>query len=220
MTAAATSDSIVLRVARPDELEQVREVLRRIYYPEEGITVSYVHGKQHTLDDERFSLSFVEQGTVVLAEDAAAKKFIGVAIAGPIRPGDPDAMVEEAATTETKKWGDILKLLALLERTADVCGRYELEQAYHLHILAVDPTYRGHALGQRLLQFHMDLAKQLGFKAISGDFTSVFSVKLAEKLGMECISQLALGEYRDENGEKLFEPLDVHQVIKTCVKLL
>ncbi|XP_062550200.1 arylalkylamine N-acetyltransferase-like 2 [Armigeres subalbatus] len=214
------SEDIVLRVARPDELDQVREVLHRIYYPEEGITISYVHGKKHTLDDEKFSLSFVDQGTVVLVEDLRLKKFIGVAIAGPIRPGDPDAMVEEAATTETKKWGDILKLLALLERTADVCGRYGLEKAYHVHIMAVDPTYRGHALGQRLLQFQMDLAKQLGFKAFSGDFTSVVSAKIAEKLGMECISQLSLGDYRDENGEKLFEPQDLYRVIKTCVKLL
>ncbi|XP_065088080.1 arylalkylamine N-acetyltransferase-like 2 [Ochlerotatus camptorhynchus] len=215
-----SSDSLVLRVARPDELDQVREVLHRIYYPEEGITVSYVHNKQHTLDDERFSLSFVEQGTVVLAEDTAAKRFIGISIAGAIYPGDPDLMEQEATTTETKKWSDILKLLALLERTADVCGRYRLEKAYHVHILAVDPTYRGHALGQRLLQFQMDLAKIMGFGAISGDFTSIFSVKLAEKLGMECINQLSLGEYRDEKGQKLFEPQDIHQVIKTCVKLL
>ncbi|XP_055620552.1 arylalkylamine N-acetyltransferase-like 2 [Toxorhynchites rutilus septentrionalis] len=214
------SDSINLRVARPDEVELVREVLRTIYYPEEAITISYMHGSEPTLDDERFSLSFVQQGTVVLAEDSNTSKPMGISIAGPIEPGDPDLMVQEAAITETKKWSDILKLLALLERTADVCGRYGLPRAYHVHILAVDPACRGHALGFRLMQFQIDLARKLGFGAISGDFTSVYSAKIADKLEMECINELSLGDYRDEKSDKLFDPQEAHRVIKTYAKVL
>lgn len=214
------SDRIVLRVARADEVDLVRQTLRTIYYPEEAITISYVHGVEPTVDDERFSLSFVPQGTVVLAEDLdAGGKVVGVSVAGPIQPGDPELMVQEAATTETKKWSDILKLLALLEQTADVCGKFRLEKAYHVHILAVDPTYRGHALGKKVLKFQMNLAEQLGFGAISGDFTSVYSARIAEQLGMECISQFDMEGYRDEQGAQLFKPRDVHKVIKTCVKV-
>ncbi|XP_055532650.1 uncharacterized protein LOC129722869 [Wyeomyia smithii] len=215
-----SSDSIAFRVARPDEIDLVRDVLRTIYYPEEAITISYVHGKEPTVDDERFSLSFVAQGMVVLAEDKNAKTVVGISVAGPIEPGDPDLMIQEAATTDTKKWSDILKLLALLERTADVCGRYKLSKAYHVHILAVDPAYRGHALGLRLMQFQMELAKNFGFEAISADFTSVYSAKIADKLEMENISQLSLADYRDENEEKLFDPQEIHKVIKTYVKIL
>ncbi|XP_058461009.1 uncharacterized protein LOC131436353 [Malaya genurostris] len=216
-----TSESMIeLRVAREDELERVRDVLRTIYYPEEAITISYIYGKEPTLDDERFSLSFVQQGTVVLAEDKTSGHVVGIAIAGPIVPGDPDLMVREAATTDTKKWSDILKLLAYLERTANVCGRFGLPTAYHVHILGVNPSYRGQRLGLKLMQFHENLAKQLGFRAICADFTSVYSARLADQLGMEIISQVSLEDYRDENSEKLFEPKEVHRLIKTCVKLL
>ncbi|XP_053686527.1 uncharacterized protein LOC128736069 [Sabethes cyaneus] len=215
-----STNCIELRVARPNEEDLVLNVLRTIYYPEESITISYVHGKQPTADDERFSLSFVAQGMVVLAEDKNAGTIVGISIAGPIEPGDPDRMIEEAATTETKKWADILKLLALLERTADVCGRYGIKKAYHVHILAVDPACRGQSLGLRLMQFQMDLARKFCFDAISADFTSIYSARLADKLGMETISQLSLADYRDENGDKLFCPQEAHKLIKTCVKIL
>ncbi|XP_055608244.1 arylalkylamine N-acetyltransferase 1-like [Uranotaenia lowii] len=216
----ASSNNIVIRVARPEEVELVRQVLRTIYYPEEAITVSYKYGKDPTPDDEKFSLSFVEPGYTVLAEDTVAKKFVGVSVGGPIYPGDPDLMLKEAATTETRKWSDILKLLAQLERTADVCGKYQLDRAYHVHILAVDSSYRGRGLGKKILDFQINLAKEHGFGAISGDFTSVFSARIAEQLGMESISQLSLADYRDDKGEHLFDPIEVNRLIKTCVKLL
>ncbi|XP_058831061.1 arylalkylamine N-acetyltransferase-like 2 [Topomyia yanbarensis] len=213
-------NSIELRVARADELDRVREILRTIYYPEEGITISYVHGKEPTLDDERFSLSFVQQGSVVLAEDKTSGTVVGISVAGPIEPDDPDSMIQEAATTDTKKWSDILKLLALLERTANVCGRFGLPKAYHVHILGVNPAYRGQAIGTRLMQFQVDLATKKGFGAISADFTSVYSARIADQLGMEFISQVSLDDYRDENGEKPFEPKDIHRLIKTYAKVL
>ena len=212
--------SIRYEVASLSDYEGVLQFLRKHYYAHEPITVGYIHKKEPTKDDEDFSMSFLADGTVIKSIDENTGNIIGVSISGPIKPGDPEQMVEEAKTTETKKWADILKLLAYLEKTANVCERYNVEKCLHIHIIAVDTTYRGQAIGFNLTKEQLKLAQKLGYKLVSVDCTNVYTAKICEKLGMELVNAVVLSDYRDEHGIQLFRPPEPHHTTKTFISKL
>ena len=111
---------IRIEVAQVADKDRVLNFVREFYYKEEPITLFHPTSGQ-TKDDEEFSMSHLEYETVLMAFDG--ETMVGALIAGPIKPGDADEMMAEAEITDTKKWADILRLLAFIERKADVCNK-------------------------------------------------------------------------------------------------
>lgn len=209
--------NIVLRVAEASDHDQVLEFIRIHYYKEEPITISHPE-PGHTKDDEAFCMSWMPYGTVLVAVDTLNNKLVGALISGPIEVGDADQMIEDAKTAETKKWKDIMLLLAYLENKADVCKRFNVAKALHIHVLGVDASYRGQKIGQRLFQFCFDIAKLKNYPIVSTDCTSIFSIKIAERLGMEHLITTTYDEYNKQLGEDLYKPTPDNAEIKTFFK--
>jgi GNAT superfamily N-acetyltransferase len=164
-------------------------------------------------------MSHLVHGTCVIAVDDENGKIVGVLIAGPIKHTDADEMIENAKIS-SKKWGDIQRLLAYIEKKADVLGKFNLDVALHCQVLSVHKDYRGNRIGQKLFDFCFENAKKLGFKLMSVDCTSVFSIHVAEKLNMEYISTVTYDEYNQTLGEKLFIPIAPNFEIKTFIRHL
>ena len=209
--------NIVIRVADASDHDQVLEFIRIHYYKEEPITISHPE-PGHTKDDEAFCMSWLPYGTVLLAIDTLKNKVVGALISGPIEAGDADQMIEDAKTAETKKWRDIMLLLAYIENKADVCKRFGVEKALHIHVLGVDSSYRGQKIGQRLFKFCFDNAKLKNYPIVSTDCTSIFSIKIAERLGMDHIITTTYEEYNKQLGEDLYKPSPDNAEIKTFIK--
>lgn len=207
---------ISIRVAQSSDRDVILEFIREHYYKEEPITISHPQSGQ-TSDDEKFSMSHIEHETVLMAFDDVTGKVVGVLIAGPIEPGDADEMIEAAKTTETKKWHDILLLLAYLEKKADVLKKFNLNRALHIHVLGVDSEYRGQRIGQQLFSYCFQNAKRLKYEMVVTDCTSIYTIKIAERLGMESISSVTYDGYNKQLGEDLFKPIEPNTEIITFV---
>jgi arylalkylamine N-acetyltransferase len=208
--------NISIRVAKSDDYEAILDLIRKHCYEEEPITISHpIPG--HTVDDENFSMSHIVHDTVLLAIDDESEKIAGVLIAGPIYPGDADEMLKSAEKS-SRKWGDIQKLLAYIGKKADVLGKFNLDKALHCHLLTVHQAYRGNRIGQGLFEQSFENARKLNYKLMSVDCTSVFSARVAERCGMECISAVTYAEYNEAIGEQLFRPQKPNLEIKTFAK--
>lgn len=209
---------ILFRVAENSDYENILNFVREHYYNEEPITLSHPeHG--HTKDDEEFTMSHVNYGTVLLAIDSKNNEIVGALISGQIEVGDADKMLEDSKNSE-KKWSDIQKLLAYIEKKADVLGKLNLPKALHCHALGVHSDYRGLRLGQRLFEKWFELAKELNFELLSVDCTSIYSIKISEKFGMECISTVTYDEYNKFLGQNLFQTKPPNSEVKTFIKLI
>lgn len=209
--------SISIRVAKDSDYDTVLEFLREYYYKEEVITITHPE-PGHTKDDEDFTLSHIKYESVLIATDDNSGTIAGALVAGPIEPGDADAMEEAAKTTETKKWRDISLLLAYIEKKADVLNRFQVPKALHVHAVGVHHGYRGQRIGEKLFDACFTNAKRLNYFMVTTDCTSIYSIKIAERLGMECVSSVTYDEYNRKINEDLFRPIEPNVEIKTFIK--
>lgn len=209
--------SISIRVAQSCDYDTVLEFLRRYYYKEEPITITHPEAG-HTKDDEEFTMSHIKYESVLIATDDDSGTVAGALVAGPIEPGDADAMEEAAKTTETKKWRDISLLLAYIEKKADVLNRFQMPRALHVHAVGVHHDYRGQRIGEKLFDSCFVNAKRLNYAMVTTDCTSVYSIKIAERRGMECVSSVTYAEYNRMIGVDLYQPKEPNIEIKTFIK--
>lgn len=211
------SKKFTIRPAEVCEHDKVLTFFREHYYTEEPITVSHPQ-PGHTKDDEDFTMSCLPSETILIATDDENGKLAGALAAGPIEHGDADKMIEDAKTAETEKWRDIMLLLAYIEKKADVLNRFQIPKALHIHALGVHSDYRGNKLGEKLFTACFENAKRLNYHMVTTDLTSVFSIKIGEKLGMENVSRVTYEEYNKTLGHELFQPKDPNYEILTFVK--
>ncbi|XP_055536285.1 uncharacterized protein LOC129724973 isoform X2 [Wyeomyia smithii] len=149
---------IIFRTAILADRENCRNALERYFYPEEPVTQSYYGGSEVTEDDMEFSLSIIDAGFVVLAEEETSGKILGLSAGGIIEPNEAQILNDQASKTETQKFSDILRFLAYMASESMVCERFKVTKAYHIHCLAVDPEARGRSLGKRLMEKQFELA--------------------------------------------------------------
>lgn len=217
------NSDIIYRIAKPSDRNNLLDFLRVHYYPEEPITNGNEPKEQDKLDEE-FSLSVIEDGASIIAVDPAKNdKVIGAILAGPIEPHEVEHLQHESkrcAENNSMKWSQILQLLAHLAECANVFERFNVDKSLHIHVMSVDAAYRGKSIGKNLMEKCIEAGKSLGYPLISTDCTNVFSIKIAEKLGMECVNTLAFSDYKDENGQQLFKPPLPNTHIKTFIKVL
>ena len=88
-----------------------------------------------------------------------------------------------------------------------------LSVLFHLGNLAVHRKYRRQGLGFILFDTAVRLAKELGFKAISGEGSSNYSQKLFEKVGFEPVLELPFVQYKYK-GVRLSERTGEHTSFK------
>lgn len=214
------NNDILFRVANVSDRDDILKFIRKHYYPEEPITIGN-EPKRHSIEDENFSVSIIHYGATIIAIDPMCNnQIVGALIAGPIGPNEANDMIEEAKYCESKKWSEILQLLAYLEQHANIYERYNIDKALHIHVMGVDRQLRGKSIGIKLMNKCMEIGKKLNYPVVSVDCTSIYSIKIAEKLQMECIGKLAYTDYKDVNGIQLFRPPLPHTHIKTFAKIL
>lgn len=214
------SDDILIRVAVDSDEEAILDFIRQHYYSDEPLTIGS-EPKAQSQEDEEFSISLIKHGVSIVAIDSQRNnQIVGAVLAGPIGPSEADDILAEAERCTDKKWQKILYLLSHLERNANIYERYGVERALHVHVMGVDRLTRGKSIGIKLMRKCMESGKAVGYPLISMDCTSAFSIRMAEKLQMECVVKLAYEDYTDANGEQLFRPPLPHTHIKTFAKIL
>lgn len=206
-----------VRVAEESDYDEILEFLREHFYKEEPLTLAHVE-PGHTKDDEEFTMSHIIYKTVLLAIDNESGKVVGAIIAGPVE--NANNSLESSELCKTKKFSDISKFLAYVEKKADVLGKFNLEKAVHCHALGVHRDFRGNKIGQKLFESFFEHGKVLNYQLISVDCTSIFSMRICEQLNMDLVSSVSYDEYNKEIGEEIFKSIEPNTEIRTYVKKL
>lgn len=209
---------IIFRTAIESERDKVLQFLRDYFFTEEPINRAYPI-RDDSMEEE-FLLSLLPSGNIILAIDATTNNetIAGLACIGEITKNYSKESWDESETTENLKWRDILKFMSHIEAKSNVCERFNVTKAVHLHGVTVNKNYRGKSLGKKLFQECFKIAKMRNYKFVSADCTSIYSIHIAESVGMEFVSMVTYDEYHEKIGQKIFNPIHPHTEIKTFVK--
>lgn len=214
--ASVMSCEIFFRVANESEHDKVLHFLRQHFFSEEPINNAYPI--KDDSKEEEFILSLLPDGNILLAIDSSTENIAGLASFGEITKNYSQESWDESETTLNRKWRDILKFMSHIESKANVCERFGVTEALHLHGVTVDKAYRGRAIGKQLFNECFKEAEKRNYRLVSADCSSIYSVRIAQSVGMECVSTVTYDEYNDKVGSKIFYPTPPHVEIKTFVK--
>lgn len=202
---------INFKIARQENQNEILEFLRTEFYKNEPMTVAHpIPG--HTEDDEEFAISHLHHESTILAFDKETNQLVGILVAGPVSPGDAEHEIENARTI---KWFELARLLTYIERKANVCHRFNVTQSLHIHIVSVKESARGNRIGKQLFEECFEIARRKGYSLVSTDCTSIHSVKIAEQLGMEVVSEVKYEEYNKIIMGNFFKIIPPNDGIKT-----
>lgn len=211
-----STSELIYRTAELKDHGRVLKFLQDYFFPEECINGSHpIHDDSM---EEEFAMSLLPEGNMVMALDKHSEEFAGLLMFGPITENYSKESWEEGNETTNRKWREILHFMSNLESKADICRRYNVEEALHLHGVAVSKQFRGQGIGLKLFEECFRQAKLRNIGIVSADCTSQFSVGIAEKVGMELASTYSYEEYHKKINEIIFTKAKPNGEIKTFVK--
>jgi GNAT superfamily N-acetyltransferase len=143
-----------------------------------------------------------------------------VALNGIARRGDVEKALEEMKTIDNIKYQRIFGLLNSVNKTANLFGKYNVDKIFELRILSVDSRFRGKGIARELFLRSELIAEEHGFKLVKVDATSLFTQKVAECLGFTVEKSVKYGDYKDENGQKIYDTKSPHDYYKVMIKLI
>ncbi|XP_055605487.1 arylalkylamine N-acetyltransferase-like 2 [Uranotaenia lowii] len=193
------------RLATEEDRPKVKDGLERYFFPEDPFNCSHRDGSAYEIEDMDHYLGMLNNGIVILALDAKTNQLAGFLGATFCGPDHLDILQQRASNASTKKYKDIAHLLAHLMSQARVFDRFEVDQAYHFQYGAVNPKFRGNTLTSVLMQKHVQLALSCGVRVFSADCSGPFAARSCERIGMECVYKLPYTEYRNEQGQQVFQ---------------
>ncbi|SPP78766.1 dopamine N-acetyltransferase [Drosophila guanche] len=211
-------DDIEVRVVGSGDGQAMMQFLLEHYYREEPLTVGCSPPEPDEADKE-FLLSNIPHGACLIALQGGTR-IVGALVAGPKDAHEADHLTEELVKHAGTKWGRILSLLTRIERQTNVCQRYGIPSAMHVHAVGVDPTLRRRGVAALLVKAVEELARSQGHRLVVSDCSSSYSARLMERLGYELIHTIRYDEFLDESGQQIIRPPAPHDCIKTFVTLL
>ena len=210
------TSELIYRVAEMKDHDLVLKFLQDFFFPEECINIA--HPIKDDTMEELFAMSLLPEGNMVMALDKHSDEFAGLLMFGPITKEYSNESREEGEETSNRKWREILYFMSNLEAKADICRRYQVGVALHLHGVAVSKNFRGQGIGEKLFEECFRQAKLKNIGIVSADCTSPYSVRIAEKLGMELASTFSYDEYHKSLGKTIFTNAKPQGIVKTFIK--
>lgn len=214
-TSTSNDESISLKVVTEEDRERVLQLLRKSFFSDEPLTGSTEPKGEVSKEEEEFVLSNIKHGTSIMAINKQTGEMVGVCMAGPQRQNEADHLFREAAVVGDTKWGKIVKLLACIERDAKVCERYGVDKILYIIATCVEPSMRGKNIGAILYNAVRDMGKAMGFQLLRADCSSLYSARIKERLGWDCINTVYYKDYVDENKRPIFKPPPPHECCKS-----
>ncbi|CAG9858636.1 unnamed protein product [Phyllotreta striolata] len=169
---------------------------------------------------EKYDLLTLHEGLSVMALDTETGEIAGVALNGISRRGDIEQSLENMKTIDSVPYHRIFGLLNGVNKELDLFTAYNVDKIFDLRILSVDSKYRGKGLAKELFSRSEIIAEEHGFKLMKVDATSLFTQKICEAFGLKVIKTVRYGDYKDENGKKIYPTESPHDYYKVMVKQL
>ncbi|EDW03002.1 GH11001 [Drosophila grimshawi] len=201
----------IVREMKLDDIDEVTIFLRDHFYGNEPL-MQTPGDHQIDYDDakrRKYRLSLIAQGTSLVAIEAG--RFVGVAFAGVIHPSDLEESWSEANEHKPKLLIEHIDyFLSDLARSARFFERYGVVDALYLSVLAVDATVRRQGLGRCLVTALLDVGRAKRLPLLVTSCTSLYSKRVMDALGMECVRSERYKDYEDEDGNVVIQPPAPH----------
>ncbi|KAH8376664.1 hypothetical protein KR093_000658 [Drosophila rubida] len=215
---STSADGVVIRDMKVEDYVEVKKLLLDSFYTAEPLSMCMQKTQQvgHSKRHDDLQIAMIEEGSCIVAVDEHnANCIVGIIMACNQGPSD-DAENRERAKTA----GPIFKFLTAIETEANIFERYKVSEAIYLHIVCVANNMRGKGLGTRLTSALMKKAREKGLPLLVAECTSFYAARQMEAMGMECAYSLAYADYKNEQGEVVFQPMQPHTHVNVMVKRL
>ncbi|CAG9762802.1 unnamed protein product [Ceutorhynchus assimilis] len=208
-------------IVAPARFDSVIDHLR-VNFPDEPLNASVglcLHGTPCPLL-EHHDMKTMEDGYSLMAIDKENDKIAGVALNGVSHKGDTEKAVEEMKDIDNLQYRRIFGLLNEANLELDLFTKYNVDKIFEVRILSVDSGYRGKGIAKELFVQSEAVARKHGFKVMKTDATSLFTQKVAESQGFWVEKTLNYHDFKDENGQKIYDTRPPHLYYKVMAKLL
>ncbi|KAG6446413.1 uncharacterized protein LOC115441096 isoform X2 [Manduca sexta] len=109
-------------------------------------------------------------------------------------PQDKDRFVDHNPP-KTKAGLLSLRMFSEAMKVTAIYDKYDVNEYLMGAGLSVAPEYRGLGIAVELLKARINLAKELGYRATGGIFTSAGAQRVADKAGMESLYEISYKEF-------------------------
>lgn len=210
---------LVIRLAGESDENVVEDFKNSHFMKSNPLSDAYA-GKANEFPSSDFDFFDNTREEVLMAIDESKNNLVGILAAEPIDPSASENMKKFLQKIGDCMDADILNFINYAEMKADIFQRLNIIESFHIQIVSVHPEHRGQGIAKKLFEACFDLAKSKNFKFVSADCTSFYSSKIAEKLGMECLSTVTYEEYNGLLGKQLFVSRPPHNEIRSYAKLM
>lgn len=178
------------------------------------------------LDHERLIRAIISFSPCVLAVEKSLKKIIGVNLMiisknpkfNSNGGGVAAAFDNNPPSTEIMK--RYFNYLAEISESADVYGKFpNAKKAVEFYAVATDKSYRRMGISNALMAAGISFARDTvqDVDLIFGVYTSLYSKKAAERLGLKSIMDVDLLTYKDSNGRLVFKDAPPHNIVSVMI---
>ncbi len=224
---------IFIRPAMESEVDGISDFLAEHFSTGNPMELSYIYKQDDRKQQKKkdsdehsngFILNAIVSDHVLVAIKVSTSLMVGVLISDIINSTSSGHLISPPTTPtsddENRAEMDIPNFLAYINAKSNVLQRFNVDESFHIEIVGVHQDYREQQIGKKLFEAGIDLAKTKNCQLVSVDCTNIYTSKIAEKLGMECVSIVTYDEYNDHLGKCLFVPIPPHVEVKTFVKKL
>jgi len=177
--------------------------------------------KNPTLDE--FALDGLKQNLSIMAIDPITDNLLGVAINIEAKKEKREQTLEECLDEYADhRFKHIMTVLYNVNQMAgDLYIEMETDVFFDIKMVTTDKTQRRGGLATDLLRRSVELARNLGFKAVKTEATGLYSRKAFERLGFSVNAEYLYEDYISQDGERVFATLaDNHKCTTLMTKRL
>ncbi|XP_017077056.2 uncharacterized protein LOC108111925 [Drosophila eugracilis] len=216
-------NGITIRLMEESDYGIVKPFMRDYFHYDEPMGIG-LEEQIHLLNEEevdREYISVINQGLSLVAFDDNTGLLIGMSLAEKMDPTILAKQHKEAEEIEDNALGRSRKMIAKIERDANIFERCQVPIYLNLIAVSVHESMRGKGVLSHLAVTLMKLGRSRGFPLLIGSSTSYYSAKQAvEGLGMEVIHSQAYAEYKDNQGRPVYNPPAPHTHVRVLASKL
>lgn len=209
---------IVIKLAEKADETSVTEFLKSHFMMSNPLRDAYVGGSEESSDLD-FSFDDSKEYNLMAIEESSSK-LVGIASLLAFDKEKHKEMSNFLENPGDSMDNDIMKFCFYIETKSDVLNRFKIDKALEIQVVSIHPDYRCRGFAGKLFEASIEFAKSRRFEFVTVLCTSSYTMRIAERLKMECIEAVTFDEYNERVGRKVFEANAGNDVAKMFVKKL
>ncbi|KAJ4439064.1 hypothetical protein ANN_15020 [Periplaneta americana] len=195
-------DEYDIVTANEDDKERMAEFMRQHFLTQSALSVAS-GAPPNRRTEEIYGLRFLSQGKSLLAVSRDDGRILGLIINYETRSDDktPEDYLNCLSHEAYTKIEDFVHHL---ESAVDIWKLTGTDRAFYVNILSVDTATRGRGIAKVLMERSRDMARSMGYPMMWIICTSIYSIRICRNMGMDAVYTLPFSEYKDEDGEVIF----------------